>query len=488
MARKVTVLLFAALAWLALAGCSAGTNRTHEIVSAVTAEPPSVWHAYARPFQGSTLRGITEDTPSSRYIRDVLGPQFAAETGIDIEITITDNSVIEEIIAQGQPGYDFVYVEQDVIYGYLEDDRLVNLSAMWADHPELVVEAFDPADFIDFADEFRDPATGALYGVPIEAFIKTYVYRKDLFEDPSIRAAFETEYSYPLSPAVTFQQYRDIADFFTRYGQEHGLDLWGSTVQGIVGHTASFYEFFETIAPAFGVYDWGINLETGRATAANGGALDSAQAKAALNFWLAMLEYAPPEARESTWNHVEDAFGAGRVAQGWLYGEYIAALGTDPARSTVVGKLGVALPPTAPGVVEDAIVGAGYLGYYDGAAFGIPAVSEQQEAALLWLQYLGQPAIQPPWAVETSRIVHLSTFDDPLVQAQDRRLNGYYSLMKQQGHLFAGAPPMADHVEIRDTIAPFIHRAILGELTAEEALDEAARAVDRRLLELARAN
>ena len=33
---------------------------------------------------------------------------------------------------------------------------------------------------------------------------------------------------------------------------------------------ASFYEFFETIAPAFGIYDWGINLENYRATVANG--------------------------------------------------------------------------------------------------------------------------------------------------------------------------------------------------------------------------
>ena len=89
-----------------------------------------------------------------------------------------------------------------------------------------------------------------------------------------------------------------------------------------------------------------------------------------------MLDYAPPDASESSWDDVAAAFGAGRIAQGWLYGEYIAALGSDTTDSQVVGKLGVALPPTAPGVIEDAIVGAGYLGYYDGAAFGIPVDSQ----------------------------------------------------------------------------------------------------------------
>ena len=104
-----------------------------------------------------------------------------------------------------------------------------------------------------------------------------------------------------------------------------------------------------------------------------------------------------------------------------------------------------------------------------------------------WLQYLGQSSVQPKWAANTSRIVHLSTFNDPLVQAQDRQLNRYYTLMKEQGHLFAGAPPMPYHAELRDTITPYIHQAILGELTADEALTQAAQAVDARLLELVNA-
>ncbi|MBV7336749.1 hypothetical protein KFU94_52665 [Chloroflexi bacterium TSY] len=156
----------------------------------------------------------------------------------------------------------------------------------------------------------------------------------------------------------------------------------------------------------------------------------------------------------------------------------------DATRSQVVGKVGVALPPTAPGVMEDATIGTGYLGYYDGAAFGIPIGSQNQEAALLWLQYLTQPSLQADWAVESGRVVHLATFDDPLVRQQDRRLNGYYSVMKKQGALFAGAPPFSFHVQVRNTIAPFIQRAISGELTPEDALSQAARAADATLLEL----
>ena len=70
-----------------------------------------------------------------------------------------------------------------------------------------------------------------------------------------------------------------------------------------------------------------------------------------------------------------------------------------PEKSKVVGKVGVALPPVEPGVMEDAEAGKGYIGYYDGGAFGIPVTSKNKEAALLFLQYIGQDSVQADWAV-----------------------------------------------------------------------------------------
>ncbi|RME61880.1 MAG: extracellular solute-binding protein, partial [Caldilineae bacterium] len=201
---------------LSLAACAGGnssapaTVQTPEPESSSTALPEaSVWADIARPYQGVVLRGITENSPPSLYIRDVLAPAFTAETGIQINLEIGPLPVIEQAIAAGDGSYDFVYVEQDSIYTFLESGRLTNLTQLLADNPHLVSPLFNLQDFTDFIDEFRDPATGDLYGVPIEAFIKLYAYRKDLFDDPVIKAAFEAEYNYPLAPAVTFQQYRD---------------------------------------------------------------------------------------------------------------------------------------------------------------------------------------------------------------------------------------------------------------------------------------
>ncbi|MDX1520081.1 MAG: extracellular solute-binding protein [Anaerolineae bacterium] len=470
------------IAMLLMACTEAGAVNSTD--SPVAIPTPSFFAEAAKPYRGLVLRGFTENTPPPHYVRDVLAPAFEQETGIKVEVEVGDNLHIEKIVESGGGPYDYVYVEQDVIYGYLDKGLLVNLTLALQENPHLVSPDFNPVDFTEFINEFKDPSTGDLYGVPVEAFVKIYVYRKDLFEDPNIQAEFAAEHNYPLAPAVTFTQYRDIAAFFTQYGREHNLELWGTAVQAAVGRTASFYEFFETIAPAFGVYNWGINPDNYKATVANGGQLDGVRAKEALTFWVDMLRYAPPEATSSTWDEIVETVASGRVAQAWVYGEYVSRLAADSSRSQIVGKVGVALPPTDPDIIEDAITGKGYIGYYDGAAFGIPINSQNKEAALLWLQYLGQATVQPEWAIASGRIVHLSTFDDPLVQIQDEKLDGYYTLMKEQGHLFAGAPPFPFHASVRDVIMPFIHQAITGELTPEQALDQAAIAVDKELVRL----
>jgi multiple sugar transport system substrate-binding protein len=221
-----------------------------------------------------------------------------------------------------------------------------------------------------------------------------------------------------------------------------------------------------------------------KATSANGGGLDGAIAKEALAFWVGLLPLAPPESTSSTWDEVASTFAAGRAAQGWVYFENGAWISTDADRSVVVGNVGVALPPTAEGVIAAAEAGEGYIGYYDGGAFGLPHSSKNKEAALLFLQYIAQKEVQPGWALAAPRVTHTATFDDPVVIENNSKVDGYYTLLKDQGKLFGGAPAFPFHSAIRETIDPFIHRALAGEITTDEALDQAAAAVDAKLIEL----
>lgn len=446
------------------------------------------WSDAGAKYKGATLHGVTESTPPSNYIKDVLAPAFEKATGIKVEIETTSwDQMYDKAIKdmEAKTGiYDMVYIEQDIIYAYLARDFLVDITKSLKDDPSLKAPEYDETHFTTFANYFKN-ADGDLFGIPMEAFIKLYLYRTDLFNDPAIKEAFKAETGKDLAPAKTHEDYTQIAEFFTKWGKDHDLELWGTTAQAHTGHPASWYEFFESIAPTFGVYNWGIDASKNySASVANGGTMNSDKAKAALKYWLHLRDIAPPESPASTWTEVGTTFAAGRAAQGMVYGENAAWIASDAEKSKVVGNVGVALPPVEPGVMEDAGSGKGYIGYYDGGAFGLPVTSKNKEASLLFLQYIGQDSIQSDWAVAAPRITNTATYDDPKVIEMDKKLNGYYTMLKNDGKLFAGAPPYPFHAQVREATAPIFYKILLGEVSFDDGLDQMAAAAEAELKNL----
>lgn len=457
---------------------------------AATASPAwaDFWSDAGAKYKDVTLHGVTESTPPSNFIKDVLAPEFEKKTGIKVEIETTSwDQMYDKAIKdmEAKTGiYDMVYIEQDIIYSYLARDFLVNISKTLKDQPDLKAPTYDAANFTSFADYFKN-ADGDLFGTPMEAFLKTYLYRKDLFDDPKIKEAFKKETGKDLKPATTHEDYTQIAEFFTKYGKDNGLELWGTTAQAHTGHPASWYEFFESVAPTFGVYNWGIDAKNNYATTVeHGGSMNSDKAKAALKYWLHLRDIAPPESTQSTWTETATTFAAGRVAQGLIYGENAAWIASDPAQSKVVGQVGFALPPLEPGVLDDAKSGKGYIGYYDGGAFGVPITSKNKEASLLFLQFIGQNEVQPDWAIAAPRITNTATFDDPKVKAMDVKLGGFYTMLKEEGKLFAGAPPYPFHAQLREATTPIFFDILTGKIGPDEGLDQMAAKSEEELTSL----
>jgi len=68
--------------------------------------------------------------------------------------------------------------------------------------------------------------------------------------------------------------------------------------------------------------------------------------------------------------------------------------------------------------------------------------------------------------------------------AVDEQADGYFTLMRDTGFLYAGAPPFPFHGAGRAAIDPFIYKALAGEMTPEAALDGACAALDQVMSDL----
>ena len=447
------------------------------------------WKEAGAPYKGVTLRGVTESTPPSNYVSDEIAQRFEELTGIRVQIETTSwDQMYDKAIKDMEAGtgiYDMIYIEQDIVYAYLARDFLVDITQTLSDKPELKAPSFTEDKFTTFADYFRGADDSHLYAIPMEAFIKVYLYRTDLFEDADVRAAFKEQTGRDLEPATNHAEYAEIAHFFTKWGEENDMDLWGTTAQAHTGHPASWYEYFESVAPTFGVYNWGVDADNNyAATVENGGSMNSPEAKAAMKWWLEMRDIAPPESVQSTWTETATTFAAGRVAQGLIYGENAAWIASDDSKSRVVGNVGVALPPLQDGVMAEAESGEGYIGYYDGGAFGLPATSKNKEAALLFLQYMAEEQHQADWALAGSRITHKSTYNDPKVVALNEELGGYFDMLKDQGYLFAGAPTYPFHAQLREATAPILYDILTGKIESDKGMDMMAEKAEEELTSL----
>ena len=116
------------------------------------------WATAGAPYAGTTIHGVTESTPPSNYARDVLGS--LKPTGIKVELETTSwDQMYSKAIQDMQAGsgiYDFVYIEQDIIYSYLAQEYLVDLTQMLNDNPDLAAADFSFDNFTTFINYFKD--------------------------------------------------------------------------------------------------------------------------------------------------------------------------------------------------------------------------------------------------------------------------------------------------------------------------------------------
>ncbi len=211
--------------------------------------------------------------------------------------------------------------------------------------------------------------SGKRYGLLCDGDIHEYYYRKDAFADPALQKAFKAKYKRPLAPAKTWEEFTDIAQFFTgnsTAAAKYGIH-YGDAEQGRRGRA---YMWFADRFFGYG----------GRwfDHAGNPGIATPAGVKALQNMVVCTQKYSPPGAINFGFVEMENAWLLGSVAQliQWTDG-YKDAQGSP--QSKIKGKVGAALMP------------GGHPLYAAGYAYGINRDSHHKDEAFQFIYFMTRP-------------------------------------------------------------------------------------------------
>ncbi|WP_049795845.1 extracellular solute-binding protein [Frankia sp. EAN1pec] len=201
---------------------------------------------------------------------------------------------------------------------------------------------------------------GRFVAMPTWTNAEILFYRKDLFEAPGERTAFESQFGYPLEVPKTWQQFEDTARFFTR-----GTELYGTDVKGAV-ETEWLAHVLQAGSPGV-VLDPDDNI-----------IIDNEQHLAALRFYSDLNNrhrVAPPGAAQLDWAGAQNLFNQGKTAmlRFWAH-----AFPLIPSDSPVHGKVGAA-PMIAGSAGIAAIPGPWHL--------SVPAAGRNTELATEFIQF-----------------------------------------------------------------------------------------------------
>jgi multiple sugar transport system substrate-binding protein len=174
-----------------------------------------------------------------------------------------------------------------------------------------------------------------------------------------------------------------------------------------------------------------------------------------------------PNSTEYLEEDVRRVFSSGQAAFA-LNWTYMYNLGNDPAESQVAGKVGVAPAPGEAGKTTVSAVN-GSMG------LGITAASEHPDESLKYIEFLTSQPIQNQFA-RLSLPIWGSSYSDPAV------VGGQEALV-EAAKIGLGAmyprPTTPSYVELSTILQQAIQQALLGQVSPEDALNDAASQAER---------
>ncbi len=220
--------------------------------------------------------------------------------------------------------------------------------------------------------------TRTYWALPAEVDAAGYVYRKDLFEEPKEMAAFEAKYGYALAPPKTYEQLRDVAEFFTRPEEDfYGIATWYSKEYD--GITMGFQQVMWSFGGTYG------DAENYKVD----GYINTEDAVKALEYYTDLLKFAPPDAPNYYWQETLNAYTSGKVAMAMNYFAFFPGVVAPKTNPLSHDKSGFFIAPAGP---------KGHYISIGGQGMSISAYSKNQDIAKQYMKWFMQKPVQEKWA------------------------------------------------------------------------------------------
>ena len=301
---------------------------------------------------------------------------------------------------------------------------------------------------------------GKMLGMPVWTNAKILLYRTDLFTNPKEQEAFKATFGYDLKPPATWQEYRDVAKFFTRDTDADGvIDLYGTAVFGMNNgdSVASRLDHAAQAGAKPLVVDQDGNV-----------LVNTKPYVDALEFLTTILrkdKSAPEGALNMASSEISEMFWNGKLAMMLAWGHFFVP-SNDPGKSKVAGNVGAA----------PMIGGESGIGVVPGPWYQvIPSSSKKQDIAKQYVQYMYE---------------HNELYMKALGVAARKSVFEQYGMQPEYAHLQAlqttleaaqtqNRPVLEHWNEIEsEALVIAIQEALSGRNTPQEALDKAADMID----------
>lgn len=404
----------------------------------------------------STIAGFYTDAMAE------LVDEFQSKECARVEIINIDNSQLynKQVIEMvGQTGaYDVVTLNNAEYAEFAENGFILPMTDFLADK-QAIVDDIHPT-LANMTIRYKDQ----LWGLPYYTYSSGMFYRADLWEDAGEQAAFKAKYGYDLAAPTSWDQHRDMAEFFTRKaGETLKGEVLAKDFYGIGLMAGRFPDIQDELsAPLWGMgSDW-LDDE---------GRVPVDDVEKVLDGYLELLSFAPAAALTVTYDGVMNQMRDGQIAMthNFFLDQWPNAVKTEQS---------------VPGAKMVAAEAPGKMSYVGGFLLATSSSSANPEMAMKFIAFIGGPEAQAKFASYGGATTLTSILTDPKFASPElRATNGQYAVLAQVFESMDGftsnlvSSPFG--AKIYNTMHVPLQSAAAGQMTARQAAEALAAEVEK---------